>query len=75
MRYLKQSMARLRGGYVKAGYEQWLREEGFELEQVGEKFKVADYKKHLISKEEMLDFKRYITTCPVQRDKKKKTPL
>ena len=63
-----------RGGYVKAGYEQWLREEGFELEQVGEKFKVADYKKHLISKEEMLDFKRYITTCPVQRDKKQKTP-
>ena len=63
------------GGYVKAGYEHWLREEGFELEQVGEKFKVADYKKHLISKEEMLDFKRYITTCPVQRDKKQNTPL
>ena len=63
-----------RGGYVKAGYEQWLREEGFELEQVGEKYKVADYKKYLISKEEMLDFKRYITTCPVQRDKKTKRP-
>ena len=64
-----------RGGYVKAGYEQWLRDEGFELEQVGEKFKVADYKKYLISKEEMLDFKRYITTCPVQREKKQKTPF
>ena len=40
-------------------------DEGFELEQVGEKNKVKDYKKYLVSNSEMLQFRNYITTCPV----------
>ena len=61
-----------RGGFVKDGYEQSLRDEGIELEQVGGKYRVMDYIKYLVSKEEILDFRNYITTCPVQWDKKKK---
>lgn len=55
-----------RGGYVKDGEEQKLLDEGFELEQIGEKYKVKDYKKHLVTNAKMLNFKKYILTCPVQ---------
>ena len=53
-----------RGGYVREGDEQKLMDEGFELEQKGEKFKVKDYKQYLVSKNEMLQFRNFITTCP-----------
>ena len=56
-----------RGGYVKEGEEQKLLNEGFELENIGEKYKVKNYKKHLVMNSEMLDFKRYILTCPVKQ--------
>ena len=55
-----------RGGYLFEGSEQKLLDEGFELEQVGEKFKVKDYKKHLVSNSEMLEYKSFIVTCPKQ---------
>lgn len=54
-----------RGGYVKDGEEQKLLDEGFELEQVGDRYKVADYKKHLVFNSEILLFRSYITTCPI----------
>ena len=57
-----------RGGYVKDGEEQKLLDEGFELEQVGDKFKIKDYRTHLVSNAEMLSMKRYITTCPVSKE-------
>ena len=50
---------------MKDGEEQKLLDEGFELEQVGEKIQVKDYKKHLVSNSEILLFRKYITTCPV----------
>ena len=54
-----------RCGYVENGSEQRLLEEGFELEQTGEKFKVKDYEKQLVSVSEMLQFRHFITTCPI----------
>ena len=54
-----------RGGYIFEGSEQKLMDEGFELEQVGEKFKVKDFKQYLVSNQEMLQFRNFITTCPV----------
>ena len=54
-----------RGGYVKDGEEQKLLDEGFELEQVGDKFKVKGYKAHLVTDAEMLSVKNYILTCSV----------
>lgn len=56
-----------RGGYVFEGSEQKLMDEGFELEQVGERFKVRDFKKYLVSNSEMLQFRNFITTCPVAK--------
>lgn len=55
-----------RGGYVRDGEDQKLLEERFKLEQVGEKFKVVDYKKYLVSNSEMIQFRRFITTCSVK---------
>ena len=54
-----------RGGFVFEGSEQKLMDEGFELEQVGQKCKIKDYKKHLVSNAEMLQLRNFITTCPV----------
>ncbi len=54
-----------RGGYVAPGEEDKLREEGFELEAVGDRFKVVDYKEHLVSNAEMLGYKGFIMRCPV----------
>ena len=54
-----------RGGYVRDGEEKGLLDEGFELEQVGNKFKVKGYKAHLVTDAEMLSLKNYILTCPV----------
>ena len=53
------------GGYVKDGEAQKLQDEGFELEQIGKKYKVKDYKVHLVSNTEMLSMENYIITCPV----------
>lgn len=55
-----------RGGYVRDSEDQKLLEERFKLEQVGEKFKVVDYKKYLVSNSEIIQFRRFITTCPVK---------
>ena len=55
-----------RGGYVRDGEEQKLLKEGFELEKIGDRYKVIDYKKHLVENSEMLGCKRFILTCPVQ---------
>ena len=54
-----------RGGYLFEGSEQKLMDEGFELVQVGERFKVKDYKKYLMPNNELLQFQNFITTCPV----------
>ena len=54
-----------RGGYLFAGSEQKLLDEGFELEQVGGKNKVKDYRQFLVSNAEILQFRNYITACPV----------
>ena len=54
-----------RNGYTNEESEQKLMDEGFELEQVGERFKVKDYKKHLVTTSEMLQFRNFITTCSV----------
>ena len=54
-----------RGGYIFEGSEQKLMDEGFELEQAGQKCKIKDYKKHLVSNSEMLQLRNFITTCPV----------
>ena len=54
-----------RGGYLFEGSEQKLMAEGFEMVQVGEKYKVKDYKKYLVSNSEMLQLRNFITTCPV----------
>ena len=54
-----------RGGYILEGSEQKLMDEGFELVQVGERFKVKDYKKYLVPNSEILQFRSFITTCPV----------
>ena len=56
-----------RGGYVGEGFEHSLLDEGFELERVGDKFKVIDYEKHLVKNEEMLQFKKYILACPCKK--------
>ena len=53
-----------RGGYVQDGFEQALRDEGFEVEQVGERFRVKDYKARLVSVGEMMQVKKYILHCP-----------
>lgn len=53
-----------RGGYVRDGENQKLLDEGFELEQVGEKYAVVDYKLHLVSTTEMLQFSSFILQCP-----------
>lgn len=53
-----------RGGFIEEGSEQSLLNEGFELEQVGEKFRVVNYEKYLVTNEEMLRYKNYILTCP-----------
>ena len=58
-----------RGGYIEEGSEQSLLDEGFELEQVGERFKVIDYEKHLVKNEEMLQLKKYILACPCKKGK------
>ena len=56
-----------RGGYVKDGEEQRLLDEGFELEQIGERFKVKNYKNYLVTNAEMLELKNFITTCPISK--------
>lgn len=57
-----------RGGYVKDGEEQKLLQEGFELEQIGERFIVKDYNKHLVFNLEILVLKNFITTCPIHKE-------
>lgn len=52
------------GGLIEEGSKQSLLDEGFELEQVGEKFRVVNYEKYLVTNEEMLRYKNYILTCP-----------
>ena len=54
-----------RGGYISDGSEQKLMDEGFDLEQVGEKYKVVDYNKYLVSNDEIIQMKNFILTCPV----------
>jgi hypothetical protein len=54
-----------RGGYAAPGEEDKLRAEGFDLEVVGDRFRVLDYKEHLVSNAEMLGYKGFIMRCPV----------
>ena len=53
-----------RGGLIEEEFKQSFLDEGFELEPVGERFKVVNYEKYLVTNEEMLRYKNYILTCP-----------
>ncbi len=55
-----------RGGYAAPGEGDKLRAEGFELEAVGDRYRVVNYEEHLVSNVDMLGYKDFIMRCPVE---------